>query len=252
MGERKKSGYRWTDEQVDILRSMWGEVRDSVIAQKIGRSVSSVRFKAGDLGLRDEKGRRTGSRPGRAVRPWTHEEDLILKSNVGYLSIFELMEKLPGRNRFAIERRCYELGFSPTQGTYTRLQVERDTGYDWRQIKRARDATGQKWKRYGDRKYMITEDQRDEIIEYLKNEKRRWSLHYGLDGCVRCGSNGEGGSERHSGDGLCKRCYDLRRYERSFIVSSINRGNYEILNEEKWRELRSSNNDNENGARHTS
>jgi hypothetical protein len=53
---------------------------------------------------------------------------------------------------------------------------------------------------------MITEEQYEEIVEFLKNEQRKWSRKYDLDGCVRCGTSGTDESHRHSGDGLCKRC----------------------------------------------
>lgn len=225
----------WTDKEILELRELWGTMRDIDLARKLGKSLSVVRLKASVLNLREEKGRRVGCRPGSTTYPWSREEDLILIKNCGQLSIFELMELLPRRNRVAIERHCYELGYSPTQGTYTRGKIERDTGYDWRQIKRARDAIGQNWKRYGSRKYMITWDQVQEIIEYLKNETRKWSKHYGLDGCRVCGATGSTERERHSGDGLCKRCWDRRRHMRSWIVSAFYKGRCTLMNEEVWR-----------------
>ena len=233
-GKRRKRS-RWTTEEEERLRDLWGTRRDAEIAAALGKTVSSVRFKAGQLNLREEKGRRAGCRPGRVTYPWSTDEDLVLVKNVGHMSIFELMEQLPRRNRLAIERRCYELGFSPTQGTYTRLQIERETGYDWRQIQRARDALGQTWKRYGFRKYMVTFDQVQEIIQYLATETRKWSLQYGLDSCRRCGASGDSERERHSGDGLCKRCWDFRRHNRSSVMASIRRGKAVVLTEEIWK-----------------
>lgn len=231
-GKTKRS--RWTSEEEDLLRKMWGTKRDSEIAKDLGKTVKSIRSKASEMDVRSEKGRRTSCRSGRVAFLWGPDEDLILVKNVGHLSIFELLELLPKRNRLAIERRCYELGFSPTQGTHTRLQIERETGYDWRQIQRARDALGQTWKRYGVRKYMITFDQVQDITEYLKNETRKWSLHYGLDCCRLCSSSGDEERTRHSGDGLCKRCWDFRRHRRSQIVSLINKEKMILLTEELW------------------
>ena len=232
-GKRRKRS-RWTEEEEQTLKELWGTRRDSEVAAILGKTVQSVRTKAFDLNISDEKGKRAGCRSGRVTFPWSKEEDLVLVKNVGHLSIFELMEMLPRRNRLAIERRCYELGFSPTQGTYTRLQIERETGYDWRQIQRARDSLRQNWKRYGLRKYMITFDQVQEIIQYLKTEKRKWSLHYGLDRCRLCGAAGTDERTRHSGDGLCKRCWDFRRHTRSQIVEALNRQKITILTEEIW------------------
>jgi len=233
-GKRRKHS-RWTDEEEVELRRLWGTARDSVVAAMIGKTTKAVREKATSMGLRSEKGLRVGCRSGAVAHPWTYDEDLVLIKNVGHLSIFEMMERLSRRSRVAIERRCYELGFPPTQGTYSRLQIERDTGYDWRQIRRARDAINQTWKRYGLRKYMVTFDQVEAIIEYLKNERRKWSLRYDLDACRSCGTSEDGERHRHSGQGLCKRCWDLRRHARKNIVSAISNGRAVLLTEEVWR-----------------
>lgn len=226
----------WTDDELSRLRELWGTMRDADVARALNKTVSVVRFKASILKLREEKGRRAGCRPGRVTYPWSREEDLVLVKNVGHLSIFELLDMLPRRNRVAIERRCYELGYSPTQGTYTRGKIERETGYDWRQIRRARDAIGQIWKRYGLRKYMITEDQVQEIVEYLRIEKRKWSRQYNIDNCIQCGTSGTGERERHSGDGLCKRCWDRRRHQRTWILSAFRKGRPTPLSPVVWRE----------------
>jgi hypothetical protein len=219
----RKAGRKssWNLAETQRLRELWGTMRDSDVAAALGKTISVIRFRATKLKLREEKGRRAGCRPGKITYPWNRTEDLVLIKNVGHLSIFELMEMLPRRNRVAIERRCYELGFSPTQGTYTRGKIERDTGYDWRQIRRARDGTGQVWKRYGIRKYMISSDQVEEIIEWLKNEKRKWSRQYNLDACITCGVTGFTERERHSGDGKCKKCWDKRRHARSWATKAI-------------------------------
>lgn len=227
----------WTELELAKLKDLWGTMRDADLAMALGKTISMVRFKATVLKLREEKGRRAGCRPGRVTYPWSKIEDLVLVKNVGHMSIFELMQELPRRNREAIERRCYELGFTPTQGTYTRGKIERDTGYDWRQIRRARDALGQEWKRYGLRKYMISDEQVQDIIEYLRTETRKWSKRYNLDQCVVCGTNGDGERERHSGDGLCKRCWDRRRHMRNRIVESFQRGRFVMLTPELWQKL---------------
>lgn len=227
---------KWTDEDVVRLEELWGTMRDADVAEALGKTVSTVRFKAGQLSLREKKGRRAGCRPGRVTYPWSNEEDLVLKKNVGYMNIFELQDALPRRNRVAIERRCYELGFSPTQGTYTRARIEKDTGYDWRQIRRAKEALGQTWKRYGERKYMISFDQVQEIVEWLRDETRKWSREYNLDHCVDCGADGEDDTERHSGDGLCKQCWDDRRHKRARVHRAFRDGFYVHLTKEVWLE----------------
>ena len=84
----------WTQSELDKLRELWGTMKDSEVAQALGKTVSGVRFTASVLKLREEKGRRTGCRPGKTTFPWTRQEDLVLIKNVGHLSIFELLELL--------------------------------------------------------------------------------------------------------------------------------------------------------------
>ena len=81
---------------------------------------------------------------------------------------------------------------------------------------------------------MITFDQVQEIIGYLKTEKRKWSLHYDLDECRLCKASGSDERTRHSGDGLCKRCWDFRRHNRSQILDSLKKKRVTILTEEIW------------------
>lgn len=232
----------WTDDQLARLQEIWGTMRDAEVATDLGKTVSSVRLKATNLKLREKKGKRAGTRSGHVTSPWTKEEEMLLIKNVGHSSIFELIELLPGRTRAAIESRCRRLGFSPTQGTYTRCGIERETGYDWRQIKRARDALGQTWKRYGVRKYIITEEQYEEIIQYLKDEPRKWAKQWKLDACIKCGTSGRSERERHSGDGLCKSC--LTGSSRIFvkniglctIAEMYGKGAFEVWSGTAWRE----------------
>lgn len=233
---------RWTPDQLSKLREVWGTMKDAQVAQSLGKTVSAVRLKATALKLREEKGKRAGTRSGETTFPWTKDEEMVLYNNAGLCSIYELLELLPRRTRASIENRCRRLGFSPTQGTYTRCGIERATGYDWRQIKRARDATGQIWKRYGKRKYIITEDQYEEIIAYLKDEPVKWSKQWDLDACLVCGTSGRSERERHSGDGLCKKNWDQRRYIRNSTVASIVSGKIKPLTQEIWDNLTRSQN----------
>ncbi len=240
MGKRTRS--HWTDDESRLLRSLWGTLKDQDVANRLGKTISCVRTKATSMNLREEKGKRAGTQSGEVTHPWSKDEEKILFRNVGHSSIFELMEMLPSRTRASIESRCRRLGFSPTQGTLTRCGIERETGYDWRQIKRARDALGQSWKRYGVRKYIISEDQVNDITEYLKTESRQWSRSWNLDHCRKCPSAGTSDRERHSGDGLCKKCVsgDTRILVRNLGLVKISemhgRGEFEVWSGLGWRE----------------
>ena len=239
MGSKTNSrNNAWTPEQLSKIREIWGTMKDAEIAAVLGKTISSVRLKATALKLREEKGKRAGTRSGEITAPWSKTEEMILVKNVGHSSIFELMELLPLRTRASIESRCRRLGFSPTQGTFTRCGIERETGYDWRQIRRARDAIGQVWKRYGVRKYIISEEQVDEITDWLKNEKRKWSKRWNLDACVSCGASGFSERDRHSGDGLCKREWDQRRYVRNMTAKNVADGKLTLLTEDLWQKIK--------------
>lgn len=233
----------WTEVEVSRLRDIWGTVKDAEVAKDLGKTVSGVRLKATALKLREEKGKRAGTRSGEVTYPWSKLEEMLLLKNVGHSSIFELMELLPNRTRASIESRCRRLGFSPTQGTFTRCGIERETGYDWRQIRRARDAIGQVWKRYGVRKYIISEEQVDDIIEWLKNETKKWSKQWNLDACCECSASGTSERERHSGDGRCKRCWDKRRYIRNLTIKLLNHRRLEKLTSDTWNKYKTKAND---------
>ena len=83
---------------------------------------------------------------------------------------------------------------------------------------------------------MISFDQVQEIVEWLRDETRKWSREYNLDCCVGCGANGANDTERHSGDGLCKQCRDDRRHKRGRVHRSFRDGFYIPLTREVWLE----------------
>jgi hypothetical protein len=216
-----KKSNRWSDEDKKTIRELWGTCKNAELAKILNKTVSSVNYQATVLNLRQEKGYRSGGRAGIACRRWTNREQKILIDSIGHLSIVDIEKRLPGRTRSSIETKCNQLGYCATQGSFSRADIERDTGYDWRQIKRARTALRQEWKRYGKRKFIVTEDQRDDIVEYLKEETNKWCKKYNLDGCINCGATGTATKERHAGDGLCKKCLDHRRYDRAQIIKHL-------------------------------
>ena len=211
----------WTESEISKVRELWGTMKNVDLAVSVGKTISALTYLATKLNLRQEKGYRAGGCKHIPCRRWTNREHKILIDSIGHLSTSEIEKRLPGRSWHSIETKCYDLGYSTTQGTFSCAMIEKETGYDWRQIKRARDRLGQTWKRYGKRKFIITEDQRDDIIEYLKCEVKKWSIKYDLDACIKCGASGLGPRDSHAGDGLCKRCVDARRYERHRIVELL-------------------------------
>jgi hypothetical protein len=59
-------------------------------------------------------------------------------------------------------------------------------------------------------------------------------MHYDLDQCLLCGASGAEERTRHSGDGLCKRCWDFRRHGRVQVLDALRKGRMMILTEEIW------------------
>jgi len=146
-------------------------------------------------------------------RRWTKKEDDALFDGIGVFSIPWFQRKAgksydyphaPLRSRKAIySRAARRLGTgSLTRGTHTLIAAARETGYSRGQIQRAQSALNQKWKRLSTRgPYLITFDQLDEIIGWLRQDY--WCMKLHLYGCVNCGDK----QRPSAGMGLCQWCY---------------------------------------------
>jgi hypothetical protein len=226
---------RWSPEEESILRKIWDSTPYSKIALSLGRTAAFIKMKAASIGLSPKiKEKFTPYGLDSIKLKWQQSEDLILLKNAGHLNLSELSAILPKRTKLAIKQRCRFLGFAPNQGTYTCAQIVRETGYDSQQIFRARDGLGQAWKRYGEKSFMISFDQVQDIIEYLKNESRKWSHHYNLTKCVNCGSSNQKKISKHASDGLCKVCFDRRRFDRDKLVKMIKNEKVVIISKSIW------------------
>ena len=170
----------------------------------------------------------SGLRPGpRFARghKWTAEEDRVLRFNAGEKSLGFILRKLPHRTEDQIYARLRTLGITLWQGTYTLRDAIRATGYAKYQLLRAREALGQTWIGQSRKHwvpgrsgsvYRITGEQLDALTEYLGRLEPTFVARSGLqrhcwaDGherCAKCGTNGSGYMERHTANGLCRRCY---------------------------------------------
>ena len=107
------------------------------------------------------------------------------------------------RSEKAVRNKASIMGLGGlTRGAYTLRSLMRETGYTRKQLVRAQYALNQKWKRSGPRGYfLVTEDQRDDILEWLKHDY--WCRPKHLYACMWCG-----GSRRpHYSAGLCGTCH---------------------------------------------
>jgi len=89
----------WTREEIAFLVENFNKMTIKEIAERLGRSVYSVRDKARSLGLR--KFKMTSSN-----KEWTREEDEILRKYYSVLPKDELLKLLPNRSWLAIQARA--------------------------------------------------------------------------------------------------------------------------------------------------
>lgn len=78
-----------------------------------------------------------------------------------------------GRSAGAIRNRLHLIGVKIHSSTLYLTEFCRRTGYDYKQVKKARDALGQTWRKLGNKKrsrFMITEEQANEICEFFKSD----------------------------------------------------------------------------------
>lgn len=150
---------------------------------------------------------------------WDKQSDMALLQGIGAYGLswfqarsgrsYDYPNAPPRRSIPALYGRARRL-FGPggfTRGTYTLHGASTATGYTRKQIRRAASALNQKWKRLRRRgAYIITEEQLDDICEWLKHDY--WCKPLQLYACVWCGSS----STASAGLGLCARCY--HRYRR--------------------------------------
>ena len=107
------------------------------------------------------------------------------------------------RSYYAMKSKAHRMelgGF--TRGSFSLDAVMCRTGYTRKQLFRAMAALNQKWKRTGPRgPYLVTDDQLDEIVEWLRHDF--WCKSKHLYSCLWC----SGEKRRHEGLGLCVSCF---------------------------------------------
>lgn len=102
---RIKPSHEWTDEQVSILRELFGKVSNEEIAIKVNRTVDGVQMKAFLLGLRK------GFHPP-PKDAWTQNEiDTLVRMYAEHKSPDEICKVL-NRNRHAVHTKAYRLGIT--------------------------------------------------------------------------------------------------------------------------------------------
>lgn len=173
--------------------------------------------------------------PLRRKRRWTKKEDAEMLRLLEKWPASEVAKRLQ-RTRLAVECRVRDLGFKLQQGKFSLTGLCEETGYTQAQIKRAAQSLGQKWRRErrgtrthrrgkpvrrwtartdgkGGPRWLITEDQITEILEWLRNppptpeRPRRWSRKF--DCCVVCRTT----ELQHYSRGRCSHCYRVEQWQ---------------------------------------
>lgn len=101
---------------------------------------------------------------------WTKEMDWKLLDMIGARPYNSIAKEL-GKSVEAIRKRAKALGSPLDRGTTTLRELARQTGYDRHQLRRAKKALKQSWKRATTRKLLITTEQAHELIAFLANDK---------------------------------------------------------------------------------
>jgi len=156
------------------------------------------------------------------ARRWTKVESKKLLFGAGAFGISWLQRQTgpaynwvnapKHRSCFALKAKMLRMGLGGfTRGTWSLERAKRETGFTQSQLFRAMKALNQKWKRTGPRgDYLITDDQMDDILEWLKHDF--WCKCKHLYCCVWCGE----ARRRHFSLGLCDTCY--KRYLRFCVL----------------------------------
>jgi hypothetical protein len=110
-GANARTGGRWTDEELQRLRELWGLRSEERLAREFGRSVESVRRAA----ARAFDGRlRRG--------PWSEEELDRLRQHLG-ASPVEVVAKVLGRRVADVRAQVEELASRRRRGRWTREEL---------------------------------------------------------------------------------------------------------------------------------
>ncbi len=216
----------WTPDEDARLRQDWGKVAPRDIGRAIDRSEKAVKHRASDLGIKAAGHMKAKVFLDRKRRSWTAEEDRLLRTLWGEVSLKTIARRL-GRSCDGISWRSRVLGLhAPSQGRVSTHSLHLQ-GYAWDRLQYAINALGlvlepipEQIKRHRGvkpRRYM-TDEQAQQVIEFLRGVPDALRLLKSGEPEYPCevwGVNGRpiacldhGGTDvPHKGNGLCKRCH---------------------------------------------
>lgn len=137
---------------------------------------------------------------------WSAEENEILLRGISHYGHRWMLRNLPGRTLSACCNQANRLGYQFHDGRKSLRQVERETGYNFKQLRRAIDALRKKGRSFaisGGKEvphFFLSEADEDAITEWLREETPPWSRDH--PACTRCQKT----DSPHNYGGLCTRC----------------------------------------------
>ncbi len=157
-----KSEMFWSKARESKLRRLFqaGMATDE-LAKAVGSTPVAVRSKLKHMGIWKQM------RPG--PKPWTSADMSTLLFKCEKYSMKDLCEAL-GRPYYVVRRKMRQLDIQPLCAMYTIRKASEVTGYDVKQLKRAREGLGQVWRRVNYHRYAISKKQLAIMCDYLKHE----------------------------------------------------------------------------------
>lgn len=156
----------WTEEERAFLKESAGKLSLKEMAAALGRSRAAVNT----YGLKMKFWERTRTR-----ERWTKSELFLLQD---YATIMPppLIARRMHRPLGSVKSMLGHMGVKTMTDCVSLRQAEQSTGYDRKQLARARSALGMKWRRapgnFGMKRYLITSEQLDTLCDYLRDEPR--------------------------------------------------------------------------------
>lgn len=114
---KKRESKHWTEEEIAKLRELYPTMRQEDIAAEIGRSADSVKYKAGNIGLRHNIPQRNA---------WTIAEDDYLREHYATEPTRDVAKAI-GRSAAGVRYRCRMLGLKKDPDWLSEAATKRAT-----------------------------------------------------------------------------------------------------------------------------
>lgn len=143
---------------------------------------------------------------------WTTQEVYFLRRYFGRKPINWLALRL-NRTTNAVWCRANKLNLTSKGKTHALSDLIRDTGYNWKQLLKAKKELEQEWERHKKKKgskYLVTDEQKEELLRHLAKPGPKfskeiifWFKPLKIQRCMRCRNS----KDEHYMAGLCEDCY---------------------------------------------